>query len=187
MLMMIVDIFVQVFTNRIFLTVVITYFLAQIIKSIIHFFEYRRADGEKKEQMIRSQYHKRRIARIALKNGGMPSSHAASTGAVCTSLLLVEGPNSRLFLFSIFVAAVIVSDALGVRRQVGVVSHKINEIINYCNVAISNMEKEATNQNNRKQMSQIKVVLGHTPLEVFFGFLLGISIAVVSHLLFFVS
>ena len=97
--------------------------------------------------------------------GGMPSSHTALVIGMAHGIGLHDGFDSPLFALSIALAMVVVYDATGIRRQAGKHAALINAMIQ--DLASGHPLKE----------EQLREVLGHTPMEVLGGFLLGIAIA----------
>lgn len=96
-------------------------------------------------------------------SGGMPSSHAATSIAVWTIVLLKDGPNSGLFGLATLCALIICYDAVKVRRSVGEQGEAIQRVI-------------------KKQNLDIKLpraARGHTPIEVLAGCLLGVIVGTV--------
>jgi hypothetical protein len=100
--------------------------------------------------------------RRTLEPGGMPSSHAASSATLATMVGLQEGFASLLFAVTAYVAFVVMYDAAGVRRAVGRQAMVLNRIL-----ASRTIKKRAGG-------IQIIELLGHTPVEVFAGCIIGI-------------
>ena len=105
--------------------------------------------------------------RYVLSAGGMPSSHSALMVGAATGIGLQDGFNSSVFALSVAVTMIVIYDAAGVRRQAGIQAHKINILID---------ELLAGHPISDKQLLE---VLGHTPLEVSGGVVLGILAALV--------
>ena len=99
--------------------------------------------------------------------GGMPSAHSASVCAVTLAIAKSVGVSSPLFAVSFLFAAVVMYDAMGVRRAAG-------EQAKTLNVIVKNHEHEEV-----KHKDALKESLGHTPLEVLAGALLGILLAMI--------
>lgn len=100
-------------------------------------------------------------------SGGMPSSHAATVAALATAVGLVAGVNTALFAVSVVFAAIIILDAQGFRRASGEQAEILNMIVD--DIYWKGQIKEG----------RLKELLGHTPIEVFIGALLGILVAIV--------
>jgi acid phosphatase family membrane protein YuiD len=108
----------------------------------------------------------RRIdVRTLVTTGGMPSSHTALVTGLCASVGLLEGFTSTIFDVSLVLAMVVMYDAAGVRRAAGKQARIINRIIFDLQHSLSFKE------------SHLKELLGHTPLEVIGGAMLGILVA----------
>lgn len=97
--------------------------------------------------------------------GGMPSSHTALTVGITQAIGLSVGFDSALFALGVAFCMVVIYDATGIRRQAGMHAELINAMI------------QDLASGHRLKESQLKEVLGHTPLEVLGGFLLGIIVA----------
>ena len=96
----------------------------------------------------------------------MPSSHSATALAISTATLLTEG-YSNLFILSLFLALIVIRDALGVRRSSGLQSQALNKL------GSSLEEKSILNYD------PVKEVHGHNIAEVLVGAALGIAIAII--------
>jgi len=104
--------------------------------------------------------------RILAKTGGMPSSHSCCTMGMAVSVGLIEGFNSTSFAIALCLALIVMYDAAGVRRTVGLQARILNQIVN-----------ELFSEHPRLSSGRIKEFLGHTPVEVFAGAALGSIIA----------
>jgi acid phosphatase family membrane protein YuiD len=96
----------------------------------------------------------------------MPSSHAAVVCSLCVSVAYVEGITSNLFIFSFWFTLVVLRDAMGVRRSVGLLGKAMNDL------------GKQLAANKIADFHEGKEIEGHTPPEVMFGGLLGIFIAI---------
>lgn len=136
--------------NRILNIALISCITAQILKVIITLVT------ERKFQLNR-----------LFETGGMPSSHAAFVMGLVTSIGRVYGQNSPHFAIAAVLALIVMFDASGVRRAAG----KQAKIINYM------MEnwKETTPEIFGEKLREL---LGHTPLQVIMGALLGFVIGI---------
>jgi acid phosphatase family membrane protein YuiD len=102
--------------------------------------------------------------------GGMPSSHSALMVATTLSVGLFYGFNNPLFAVALAVSMIVLYDATGVRRQAGYHAQKINLLFNELFSGQPICDK------------QLKEVLGHSPLEVLGGTILGILVAILYRL-----
>lgn len=109
-----------------------------------------------------------------LSSGGMPSSHASFVATLSTSVALKYGYNSDLFAIVVVFSLIVIYDAGGVRRAVG-------EQANVLNNLLKNIDfKDLTPDRGKEIKKDLKELIGHTPIEVLLGALLGISIALLS-------
>ena len=104
--------------------------------------------------------------------GGMPSSHSAFVFSLMLSIGVQETVASPLFALAFALAAVVIYDAMGVRRETGRQGAVLNEILSQVLVE----GKPITEQ-------QLKELVGHSPLEVAAGILLGSIITLIMTLL----
>jgi len=103
---------------------------------------------------------------LFFSTGGMPSSHSALAMALATSIGLGEGFGTPLFAISAVLAMVVMHDAAGIRRAAG----KQAEAINFL---FSKLEGQGI-----KLDIKLKELLGHNPIEVGAGALLGLVVAI---------
>lgn len=101
-----------------------------------------------------------------METGGMPSSHSAMVAALSTGVALSEGVGSPLFAISAVFALIVMYDATGVRHSSGVQARLLNELIQELGAVVR--EGFAP--------KPVRVLLGHTYLEMLAGLLLGIGI-----------
>jgi len=139
-----------VLSNRIFLTTLSAWLAAQITKIILGVI-----------------FEKRFNFKWLLGTGGMPSAHASAVTALAFSVGLTVGYNSPLFIATLIFAFITMFDAQGVRRAAGRQAVMLNRIVDdiYHKVEI--------------KQERLKELLGHTPVEVFVGALLGLVIALI--------
>jgi len=97
----------------------------------------------------------------------MPSSHSSTVCALVTSSGLCYGISSFEFAVSFVLASVVMYDAIGVRRETGKQAKLLNLILKQDLLKLSNEEFQET----------LKEFVGHTPLQVFAGAVLGIALA----------
>ena len=102
---------------------------------------------------------------LLLRAGGMPSSHSALVASVAHATGLFVGFSTPLFALALTLAVIVIYDATGIRRQAGMHAEFINRILR--DMVKGKITKE----------SQLREVLGHTPLEALAGTLLGIAVA----------
>ncbi len=98
-------------------------------------------------------------------SGGMPSSHSSMVCATLISTGRISGWDSPAFAIMFVVAAIIMYDAANVRLEAGKHAKQLNEIM-----------ERLFSQEEAERETQFKELLGHTPLQVFCGAVLGIAI-----------
>lgn len=123
---------------------------AQIIKLLITFIQDKKWDFRK-----------------LVSAGGMPSSHSSFVTALTIGIGQVEGYHTSLFAASAVLSFIVMYDATGVRWHSGQQAAVINKIV------------KMLQNPNIKLETQLKEILGHTPLQVFAGAILGIIFGVV--------
>jgi acid phosphatase family membrane protein YuiD len=115
--------------------------------------------------------HKRWKWSLIISSGGMPSTHSAFVSGITMAVGLFEGFDTAAFAIAFALAAIVTSDAAGVRRQAGIHAERINLIFN-----------EFLNKRHITQ-KQLKEVLGHTPFEVAAGIGVGLIVVFIVWLL----
>lgn len=138
--------------NSVFISAASGWLIAQILKTLIHMF-----------------FTKRFVAERLIGSGGMPSSHSATVCALTTAACIQYGVESFEFAISLILALIVMYDAMGVRRETGIQAKLINEMM----VAFAEMGKSDLSTDEK-----LKEFVGHTPLQVLAGAILGILIAV---------
>lgn len=123
--------------------------VAQLLKTGIHMYVY----GFDAERLVGS--------------GGMPSSHSATVCALATAAGYQYGGGSFQFAITAILAIVVMYDARGVRRETGLQAQVINEMMDF----FQKMGQPISYQ------EKLKEFVGHTPMQVLVGAVLGILIA----------
>ena len=136
------------FDNRILITSVLAWLAAQISKTIYELIRQREL----------------RISRL-VSSGGMPSSHSALVTALATATGRVAGVSSGAFAITVVLASIVMYDAAGVRRAVSIQARILNQMI------------DEAFQGHPFAEKRLRELIGHTPIQVFVGGLLGIGIA----------
>lgn len=139
-------------SNSVLATALIGWLTAQVLKVILVW------DGK---------FDFRRI----IGSGGMPSSHSSFVVALALSVGFTSGFGSAEFAISTVLALVVMYDAAGVRRSAGQQAAILNKIVE----SISKSDYARTEK-------KLKELLGHTPIEVFGGAVLGAIIAFIRYL-----
>jgi acid phosphatase family membrane protein YuiD len=147
--------FIKLFTNYPLWSAGISWITAQILKSVIWVIQ------------------KRRFSFISLvASGGMPSSHSATVCALATATGRLNGYDSVDFAIAFILAFIVMYDAAGVRRSAGEQAKILNKMM-------EDIERGET----ENMPKQLKELIGHTPLQVFAGAVLGIMIAILTDIL----
>ena len=108
-------------------------------------------------------------------SGGMPSSHSATVCALTTGAGIRYGVESFEFAICFILASVVMYDAIGVRQETGKQAKLLNLI----------MEQDFFHLDNEQFQKRLKEFVGHTPLQVLAGAILGILIAFLVHMKYF--
>lgn len=145
------DFFVEAYRNKILMTTLSAWMIAQTIKVVIGVFRLKKFDF-----------------RLFIGSGGMPSSHAAGATCLATSVGLECGFDSAYFALAFAFAIVVMFDAQGVRRSTGKQAGILNKIM------------DDIYWRGKIQELRLRELIGHTPVEVIIGGFLGIAIALVS-------
>lgn len=124
---------------------------AQVIKTILYL-------------IVNKKVHFERL----IGSGGMPSAHSASVTACAVTAGLVYGLASSQFALAALLACIVMYDACGVRRAVGEHAKHLNEL-------------HILMTENSSPEEKFKVLIGHTPLQVLIGFIVGVASAAIIH------
>ena len=112
---------------------------------------------------------KRWNLRRFVETGGMPSAHAASVAALSSEVAIREGVRSLLFGVTLFFSLIVMYDAAGLRRAAGRQAVVLNRLI------------DEHWQHPEAGAQRLMELLGHTPLEVLVGALLGLAASLAWH------
>lgn len=104
--------------------------------------------------------------RYLFSTGGMPSAHSAMVSSLATAIALECGMSSPIFAVAAIFAAIVMFDAQTVRRAAGLQARLLNQIV------------QELFSGHRLSQQKLAELLGHTPLQVYLGTILGISIAI---------
>ena len=99
--------------------------------------------------------------------GGMPSSHSAVVTTLATLIGKNEGFDTPIFAIAVVFALVVMYDAAGVRRAAGKQAHLLNKIV------------ETPGLSSVQVQERLVEVLGHTPLQVLVGAIIGITVGLI--------
>jgi len=146
------EFFFALANNRILVNTLSAWVVAQCIKVLLGIIREKRFDF-----------------RWLIGTGGMPSSHAAGASALAMNTGLNLGFDSGLFAITAIFALVTMFDAQGVRWATGKQAEILNKIMD-------DIYWQGKIQENR-----LKELIGHTPVEVFMGALIGIFVSLILH------
>jgi acid phosphatase family membrane protein YuiD len=138
------------FDNKILIAAFAAWAIAQLSKIFFELFKYRQL----------------RLSRI-VSSGGMPSSHSALVTGLATATGRMTGLDSAAFAITIVLACIVMYDAAGVRRAVSIQARLLNQMIDEAFKGKPFAEK------------RLRELIGHTPLQVIVGGLLGIGVALI--------
>ena len=143
--------FSDLIRNPFLVTALSSWFIAQVIKVILNFAVNKKLSIER-----------------LFGDGGMPSGHSATVASLATISGLLYGFDSYQFAIAAVFAVIICHDAMGVRLEAGKQAGAINEILRSFQNKTWDQLPEAS----------FKELLGHTPIQVAAGILLGILNAI---------
>jgi acid phosphatase family membrane protein YuiD len=144
----------ELITNRLLITGISSWFVAQLAKTIIY-----------------AIINKKLVLERMVGDGGMPSGHSATVTSLAVISGLSFGFDSFQFAVTALLAVIVCHDAMGVRLETGKQAQIINEMV------------EAFEIWTKKELPEIKLkeFVGHTPIQVIAGILLGILNGCVMH------
>ena len=128
-------------------------FLAQLLKFIFYYIKHRAVNFK-----------------IFASTGGMPSSHSAAVVSTMTSVGLINGFDSVGFAISLVFGLIVMYDAAGLRRSAGQMATQLNMLVD-----------ALYEQRPHSFRNKLIELLGHTPLEVTMGAILGIAVSLAIH------
>ncbi|MBM3249576.1 MAG: divergent PAP2 family protein [Candidatus Omnitrophica bacterium] len=143
--------FLQFLRNKVLITTIFAWIIAQALKVVVGVIRYKRFDF-----------------RWFVGTGGMPSSHVTGASCLATAVGQAYGFDSAYFALAASFALVIMFDAQGVRRAAGRQARILNKI------------SEDIYWKGKFDEEKLREFIGHTPVEVIVGFILGVVIALVA-------
>lgn len=152
------DALIDLITNPFLLAGVSGWFSAQVLKTILY-----------------AIINKKFVVGRLFGDGGMPSAHSATVTSMALLIGLVCGFGSVVFAISAILAVIVCHDATGVRRETEKQAYLINELVK----AFSELSEDKLPEVKLKQF------VGHTPVQVLAGILLGVAVALVMFVLLF--
>lgn len=103
------------------------------------------------------------LSRI-VSSGGMPSSHSALVTGLATATGRMVGVGSTMFAITVVLAGIVMYDAAGVRRAVSIQARILNKML------------DEAFQGHPIAEKRLRELIGHTPVQVFVGGLVGIIV-----------
>lgn len=142
----------EFFGNYLIVSAIVAWLAAQVIKIFTGLYQH---DG------------KLTLRKLLFSTGGMPSSHSASVLALTVAAGIMYGLGSAAFAISAVLSIIVMIDASGVRYETGKQAVFLNKVA-----------KEIFSGNPELMNVGFKELVGHTPLQVFMGAILGIVVAI---------
>ncbi len=139
-------------SNRILVAAFFGWLTAQVLKTIIYVLVNKSFDPER-----------------LLGDGGMPSSHSATVMALVTSTCFYYGAASFEVAIAGVLALITMHDAMGVRRETGIQAKVINNMMEWLSELNGDIDAE----------EKLKEFVGHTPMQVMFGAILGVIVGLI--------
>ena len=153
------DRFFEIFHNPYLTVAMSSWFVAQVLKTIIHAILNGKLTWER-----------------LFGDGGMPSGHSATVTSLAVFCGLMHGAGSHEFAVSAILAIIVCHDAMGVRQETGKQAILINELVDIV---------EKLKIEHRLPTIELKEFVGHTPLQVAAGILLGFLDALLMYFVVF--
>lgn len=141
------------FQNRVLWAALLGWLVAQTAKVIISIIKTKKFDAERLSGA-----------------GGMPSSHSCMVTALTISTAMTEGVNSTAFALAVIFAFVTLYDAMGVRWQAGLHARLLNKLLR-------DSDEQMDLDGDGEDDPALKEFIGHKPMEVLVGVMIGIVIA----------
>ncbi|EFJ51861.1 hypothetical protein VOLCADRAFT_79562 [Volvox carteri f. nagariensis] len=147
---------VGLFVNGALVSAIVAFFIAQLSKVFTHYYREQVWDWTR-----------------LVSSGGMPSSHTALIIALTTAVAVQDGTDSSLFAMCLVISLIVMYDATGVRLHAGRQATVLN-------IIIAEMPPDHPVQDS----GRLRDSLGHTPVQVAVGALLGVVVGLVVQSLF---
>ncbi len=152
------DWFFELLGNRFLLAGLSGWFIAQVMKVIIN-----------------AWIHRKLIWERMVGDGGMPSGHSATVTSLAAYTALCCGFGSFQFAIAAIFAIVVCHDAMGVRQETGKQAVVLNEMIKTMELFDAERIEDIT----------LKELVGHTPIQVAAGIVIGVCNALILHFFVF--
>ena len=147
-------------TNDVLIVPGVAWFVAQLLKVLIN-------------GVVNKNFSVERL----WGDGGMPSGHSATVSALAIMCALTSGLDSTQFAIAAVLAIIVMHDALGVRRETGKQAVSIIKISERLNEYFGEKDEAI-------KTDKLKVLVGHTPLQVICGALVGAVVVIIYALVF---
>ena len=134
-------------TNPYVITSLSSWAIAQVLKAILH-------------GVLSGEWTVERL----FGDGGMPSGHSATVASMATFTGLIHGTGSFEFAVTTMLAIIVCHDAMGVRLETGKQAQILNEIMQTLDMFKGEKWDEI----------KLKEFVGHSPVQVCAGVLVGI-------------
>ena len=141
--------FSQILDNHVLWVALIACVLAQTLKLVVEFAQHRSINP-----------------RVLVETGGMPSAHSALVTALACGVGQSIGWNTPAFAATSVFAVIVMYDAAGVRQAAGKQAKVLNQILD-----------ELFQEHSEFNQDRLKELLGHTPVQVIAGSMLGVAVA----------
>ncbi len=139
----------DILDNRVLLVALVTCLIAQALKLVIELIKNRKLN-----------------VRVLVTTGGMPSAHSAFVTSLAAGVGQTLGWASPDFALATVFAIIVMYDAAGVRQAAGKQARILNQMID-----------ELFDEKHEFSQDRLKELLGHTPVQVIAGSVLGIAIS----------
>ncbi len=137
----------SLFGNHALLAALLSWAIAQVSKTILEVVKQRKL-----------------VVSRLVSSGGMPSSHSALVTGLAAATGRQVGVSSPLFAITVVLASIVMYDAAGVRRAVSIQARILNQMI------------EEAFQGSPMGEKRLRELIGHTPIQVIVGGILGICV-----------
>ncbi len=145
-----IDFLKEVLSNQHLWISLLAMLIAQVLKIFLYFFQTKKLN-----------------LKLLFSTGFMPSSHSSQVAALATTIGMDQGFGSYAFAIAAIFAGIVMYDAAGVRRASGK------------QAAILNKMMEDYFSKKHVEKNRLKELIGHTPMQVYMGMLLGIIVGLI--------
>jgi len=145
----------SIISHPIFTTTALAWLAAQALKMVIQYFRASKLDWK-----------------LLVETGGMPSSHSSFVASLTLCVGMSAGWQSPAFMLALGFAIITMHDAAGLRMAAGRQAALLNQIV------------ESLYEGRKAKPPRMKELLGHSPLQVISGALLGVAVALACYPLF---